>query len=175
MVESQKLMNGKNIGELAADTTQIQQNLSRVHERIVEACRRSGRRADEITLLGVSKGVRPERIRLAYNAGLRHFGENRVQEADSKRSSLADLTATWHFIGHLQTNKAKTARELFHWVHSIDSFRIAEKLDQAAVCDGERLPVLIEVKLGEETAKSGVQESEVLPLVEQIRLPVHQV
>src|SRR5439155_4695405 len=115
-----------------------------------------------------SKTVAPDRIRSAYDAGVRNFGENRVQEADGKRSLLSDLTASWHLVGHLQSNKAKAARELFHWVHSIDSLRVAEKLDKAAVCDGDRLPVLIEVNLAGEASKSGVHESEVIALARQI-------
>jgi pyridoxal phosphate enzyme (YggS family) len=118
--------------------------------------------------VAVTKTVDPGRIREAYEAGLRDFGENRVQEAAAKRSALSDLTCVWHLIGHLQTNKAKTARELFHWVHSVDSLRIAQKLDQAAVCGGDRLPVLVQVRLGDEPTKSGVQESEVLRLVEEV-------
>jgi pyridoxal phosphate enzyme (YggS family) len=109
------------------------------------------------------------KIRIAYEAGLRHFGENRVQEANTKRSDLSDLTVTWHFIGHLQANKAKTARGLFHWVHSIDSYHVAERLDKAAVCEGERLPALVEVNLAQETSKFGVPESDVPELLDQIR------
>jgi len=91
-----------------------------------------------------------------------------VQEAADKRATLSDLTVVWHLIGHLQTNKARTARELFHWVHSIDSIRIAQKLDLAALCSGDRLPVLIQVRLGEEATKSGAPESDVLRLSEQV-------
>ena len=82
--------------------------------------------------MAVSKTHPPELIRAAFEAGLRDFGENRVQEAKSKRPALADLGATWHLVGHLQSNKARAARELFHWVHSLDSLRLAEKLAQAA-------------------------------------------
>jgi PLP dependent protein len=148
--------------------TQIRENVERVQERIAEACRRVGRRPEEVTLVAVSKTVPPEGIRQAYDAGLRHFGENRVQEAVAKRSAVSDLTVTWHFIGHLQTNKAKAARELFHCIDSIDSARLAEKLNQAAVCDGDRLPVLIEVKLGYEATKSGIRDSEVISLARAI-------
>jgi pyridoxal phosphate enzyme (YggS family) len=107
-------------------------------------------------------------IRAAFAAGLRDFGENRVQEAKSKRPELADLGATWHLIGHLQSNKARTALELFHWVHSLDSLRLAEKLAQAADPGGPRLPVLIEVNLGEETSKAGVRAVDLAALAEQI-------
>src|SRR5579863_7763546 len=126
---------------------EIQENIARVQERIAAACNRSGRRPEKVKLVAVSKTVAPDRIRQAYEAGLRDFGENRVQEAKDKRPALSDLTVTWHLIGHLQTNKARAARELFHWIHSVDSLRLATKLDQAAVCSGERLPVLLEVNL----------------------------
>ena len=150
----------------------LKDTIARVQERIAEACRRAGRRPGDVELVAVSKTVPPDRIRAAYDAGLRDFGENRVQEANSKRAALSDLTVTWHLVGHLQTNKAKLARELFHCVHSLDSLRLAQKLDEAAVCSRDRLPVLIEVNLGEEQAKSGVREQDVLALAEQVgRLP----
>ena len=146
----------------------IRENFERVQERIASACRRAGREPDDVRLIAISKTFPPERIREAYEAGLRDFGENRVQEAAAKRPALADLTTTWHLVAHLQSNKAKPARELFHWIHSVDSFRLAEKLDKAEVCSGERLPVLLEVNLGEEASKSGAPEADVLPLVELV-------
>ena len=99
---------------------------------------------------------------------MREFGENQVQEALSKRLALADLGVTWHLVGHLQTNKARVARELFQWVHSLDSLHLAEKLAQAAAPCSARLPVLIEVNLGEESSKAGVRAVEVVALAEQI-------
>lgn len=147
---------------------ELQENIARVQEQIAAACNRSSRRPEDVKLVAVSKTVSPEIIRQAYDVGLRDFGENRVQEASEKRSALSDLTATWHLIGHLQTNKARPARELFHWVHSVDSQRLAAKLDKAAVCSGGRLQVLLEVNLGDEPAKSGVRENEVMELVGQV-------
>jgi PLP dependent protein len=146
----------------------IRQNIARVQERIAVACGRVGRSPQEVRLVAVSKNVPPERIREAYEAGLHDFGENRVQEAGAKRPALADLTVTWHLIGHLQSNKAKTARDLFHWVQSLDSFRLAERLHRAAPCSGDRLTALLEVNLGGEPTKSGVAESEVLDLARRI-------
>ncbi len=146
----------------------IKENIIRVQERIASACRRAGRRPEEVKFVAVSKTVPPEAIRKAYEAGLRDFGENRVQEAEGKRPALSDLTVTWHLVGHLQSNKARPARELFHWVHSLDSVRLGTKLHQAAVCSGERLRVLVQVNLGEEATKSGVREHEVAPLAEQV-------
>ena len=148
------------------------------------ACRRAGRRPEDVRLVAVTKTVEPGRIREAYEAGLRHFGENRVQEAQAKQAGLADLPVTWHLIGHLQTNKAKLAREIFHWVHSVDSLRVAEKLDQAVkrvanppaeqaagdpgAIGSVQLPVRIEVNLGGEASKSGVEESAALELARQV-------
>ena len=146
----------------------IPENVARVQERIAVACRRSGRRVEDVRLVAISKTMPCEAIRAGYEAGLREFGENRVQEAKAKRPALSDLTATWHLVGHLQTNKAKPARELFHWVHSVDSLRLAEKLAQAAPCSSDRLPVLLEVNLGEETTKSGVRTEEIAALAERV-------
>ena len=146
----------------------LEENIARVRERIAAACARSGRSVDGVKLVAVSKTVPPELVRQAYDSGLRDFGESRVQEAAAKRPALSDLTVTWHLIGHLQTNKAKPARELFHWVHSVDSARLAEKLHHAAVCEGERLGVLVQVNLGEEATKFGAAEAEIVQLAQQV-------
>lgn len=147
---------------------ELQANIARVQERITAACNRSGRRPEDVKLVAVSKTVSPDRIRQAYEAGLRDFGENRVQEASEKRPALSDLTMTWHLIGHLQTNKARPARELFHWIHSVDSLRLAAKLDKAALCSGDRLQIMLEVNLGDESTKFGARESEVIELAGQV-------
>lgn len=107
--------------------------------------------------MAVTKRQPPEQIREAYNAGLRLFGENRVQEFAAKAPALANLPDTeWHMIGHLQTNKANKAVELFAAVDSVDSLKLAEKLDSAARTLNKTLPVLIEINVGGESAKSGV-------------------
>jgi pyridoxal phosphate enzyme (YggS family) len=135
----------------------ISQNISEVRDRIASAARRAGRRPEEIALMAVSKTHPPERIREAHAAGLRLFGENRVQEFAGKASALADLQgAEWHMIGHLQTNKASKATELFNAVDSVDSVKLAEKLDGAARSLSRKLAVLIEINVGGESAKSGV-------------------
>jgi hypothetical protein len=146
----------------------IPENVARVEAGITAACRRSGRRREDVRLVAISKTHSPESIRAAFVAGLRDFGENRVQEANAKRPALADLAITWHLVGHLQTNKAGMAGRLFHWVHSLDSLRLAEKLAQAAVPGDARLPVLIEVNLGGESSKAGVRAAEVLDLAAQM-------
>jgi PLP dependent protein len=135
----------------------ISENIAAVRERLAEAARRARRRPEEIALMAVSKTHPPERIREAYSAGLRVFGENRVQEFAGKAAGLAGLEGTdWHMIGHLQTNKAAKAAELFGAVDSVDSVKLAEKLDAAARSLGKKLAVLIEVNVGGEAAKSGV-------------------
>jgi pyridoxal phosphate enzyme (YggS family) len=135
----------------------IAENIARIKERIAAAAHRAGRRPEDIALMAVSKTHPPERIREAHSAGLRLFGENRVQEFAGKADALADLAgAEWHMIGHLQTNKASKAAELFVAVDSIDTFKVAEKLDAAARALNKKLDVLIEINVGGETAKSGI-------------------
>jgi PLP dependent protein len=137
----------------------IESNITRISERLAQAARRAGRKPDGIVLMAVSKTVEPERIRQAYNAGLRTFGENRVQEFVEKTPALNDLPGIdWHLIGHLQSNKAKRAAELFHRVDSVDSVRLAQRLEAAAQQMGKVLPVLIEINVGGEESKSGIAE-----------------
>jgi pyridoxal phosphate enzyme (YggS family) len=153
---------------VTGQATSIAKNLEQVRKRIANAAERSGRRADEITLVAVSKTFPAEAIREAYSASLRHFGENRIQEWESKRTALDDVQATLHFIGHLQSNKARRAAHLFDRIDSVDSVGLAQKLHSAANDEGKRLPVLIEVRLGDEPTKSGVDESGLLPLAESV-------
>ena len=135
----------------------IAENIALVRERIAAAARRAGRNPAEITLMGVSKTFPAERIREAYAAGLRVFGENRLQEFGGKVEALGDLPdAEWHMIGHLQTNKAAKAAELFDAVDSLDSVRLADRLNASAESAGKILPVLIEINVGGEQAKSGL-------------------
>ena len=135
----------------------IADNLARVRQRIADAAHRAGRRTEEIALMAVTKTFPPEIIREAYAAGQRLFGENRVQEFAEKATSVADLLgAEFHLIGHLQSNKAAKAAQLFGGIDSVDSVQLAEKLNAAAEKAGKRLPVLIEINVGGEAAKSGV-------------------
>jgi pyridoxal phosphate enzyme (YggS family) len=135
----------------------IADNIAQVQERIAAAARRAVRNPNEITLMGVSKTFPAERIREAYAAGLRVFGENRVQEFAGKATALRDLRDTeWHLIGHLQSNKAAKTAELFDAVDSVDSVRMAEKLNAIAQSAGKKLSVLVEINVGGEKAKSGV-------------------
>lgn len=135
----------------------IAENITSIRGRIAKAAQQVGRKADEITLMAVSKTFPAERIREAYAAGQRLFGENRVQEFAEKATALRDLSgADWHMIGHLQSNKAAAAVNLFGAVDSVDSLRLARKLDAAARQAGKMLAVLVEVNVGGEAVKSGV-------------------
>jgi PLP dependent protein len=135
----------------------IAENIARVRERMQIAAERAGRNAETITLMAVSKTFPASSIREAYDAGLRVFGENRVQEFARKVENLRDLEhARWHMIGHLQSNKAVKAAELFHAVDSVDSVKLAEKLNESAHSAGQKLAVLMEVNVGGEQAKTGV-------------------
>ena len=135
----------------------IAENVAHVRERIATAARRAARNPADITLMAVSKTFPSESILEAYAAGIRVFGENRVQEFSGKSWDLHDLSgADWHLIGHLQTNKAAKAVELFTAIDSVDSVKLAEKLNAAAAKMGKILPVLIEINVGGEEAKSGL-------------------
>jgi len=135
----------------------IERNIGQLRQRINAASHRVGRDPNEIILLAVSKTFPSERIREAYTAGLRVFGENRVQEFSGKAESLRDLAdAEWHLIGHLQTNKAAKAAELFSAIDSVDSLKLAQKLNSAAGQLGKKLSTLIEINIGGEEVKSGV-------------------
>lgn len=152
----------------------IRENLLRVQDRIAAAAQRSGRRSEEITLVGVSKTHPADVIRAAYDAGLRHFGENRVQEWEGKSAGVGGLEATWHLVGHLQSNKAARAARLFSSVDSVDDLALAQRLDRARgeFGVGEKLRVLVEVRLQHEESKSGVNIAEVPSLAESVlKLP----
>jgi PLP dependent protein len=150
--------------------TSLRENLLRIQERIARAAARSGRRAEEITMIAVSKTHPASAIREAYEAGIRHFGENRVQEWEGKRGETEGLEATWHLIGHLQSNKAARAAKLFHSVDSVDDFALAQRLDRARADGGisDKLRVLIEVRVAQEETKSGVEINELPALAEKV-------
>lgn len=142
-------------------------NIRDIERRISAAARRAHRSPDEITLVVVTKTIEPALIRQAFDAGIRHFGENRIQEAKDKIARLSSLepAPTWHLIGHLQTNKAKTAAELFQMIESVDSVRLAEMLSSHAL---HNLPVLLQVNVSGESTKSGFSPTEVPGAVERI-------
>jgi len=135
----------------------IAENIAEIRARMDASARRASRPLGEITLMAVSKTFSAAGIREAYIAGLRVFGESRVQEFAAKAESIRDLAqAEFHFIGHLQVNKAGKAVELFGCVDSLDSLRLARKIDEAAAHLQRRVPVLIEINAGGEEQKSGI-------------------
>ncbi len=150
----------------APSRIEIAAGLARVEERIQQAARRAGRRREEITLIGVSKTFPAAAIREGYAAGVRHFGENYVQEFQAKKPELGDLPgAVFHLIGHLQSNKSRLGSELFDVIQTIDSEKLARRLNES----GKRLEVLIEVKLSPEETKSGAGVEELPGLIETVR------
>jgi pyridoxal phosphate enzyme (YggS family) len=142
------------------DAAALRARLEGVRERIASAARRAGRDPATVRLVAVSKTFPAESIRAAYEAGQRDFGENRVQEALDKRHSLLDLDATWHLVGHLQSNKARKAAELFQVVQSVDDESLLRKLNQAAAELHRTMDVLIQVDLASEPTKHGVKPDE---------------
>ncbi len=142
------------------------ERLREVLGRIERACRRAGRKPVEVTLLGATKTVPPERIRTFYECGLRTFGENRVQEFLKKYESLKDLDIDWHFIGRLQTNKVKYLIGKISLIHSLDRRSLADEIQKRAYKEGTVQDVLIEVNVGGEETKGGVDPEGVKTLLE---------
>jgi pyridoxal phosphate enzyme (YggS family) len=176
---------------MSSSAEEMTKNLGEVRERIERAASRAGRKAEEITLVAVSKTHSAAQIQELYDTGVKHFGENRVQEWESKRGALANFDATLHMIGHLQSNKVARAVRSFNTVDSVDTVALLERLDRAkkdfntegteftekreelaARMRLERLRVLIEVKLDPRPAKTGASEDELQLLVESaLRFP----
>ena len=143
----------------------LRDRLAEVRSRIERAAARAGRPADDITLLAVTKIFPISAIEEAYSLGLRDFGENYVQEFEGKYPSVAALAgARFHLIGHLQSNKARRAAEIFHVVETVDSVKLAQRLNEA----GRPIEVMLEVKLSEEQAKSGAAPAEIPALIEAV-------
>jgi pyridoxal phosphate enzyme (YggS family) len=147
----------------------IRENILRIQDRIAKA-RQNSPHSTEVTLIAVSKTHPAESIREAYQAGLRHFGENRVQEWEGKLPQLEDLPATWHLIGHLQSNKSARAAKAFHSIDSVDDFALAQRLDHARteLNATEKLRVLIEVRVENEATKTGAELHAVPQLLEKL-------
>ena len=146
--------------------SEIGERLARVQARIAAAAGRAGRDPASITLVAVSKTVPPDRIKEGVAGGIAILGENRVQEAREKVEALGRL-AQWHLVGHLQTNKAKLAVQLFDVIHSLDSIKLARELDRHACAAGKRVPCLAEVNQGGELTKSGLTAEGVLPFLRE--------
>ena len=141
--------------------------IAAVHEKMAAAAARGGRRVEEVRLVAVSKTHPPERIAEAWDAGLRIFGENRVQEAQEKIPRV-QRAAEWHLVGHLQSNKAAAAARLFQLVHSVDDAPLARRLSGAAEREGRVLDVLVQVNVSGEAVKSGAAPDRLRPLLEEI-------
>ncbi len=143
--------------------TDIKTNLEAVQARIIQACQRVGRSPSEVTLIAVTKTVDTVTIETAFNLGIRHFGENRVQEAEEKIKDLSHLQPhpTWHMIGHLQSNKVKSALELFDIIQSVGSVELAEAIDLKAQSRVGKVPVLLQVNVSGESTKSGFSLSNI--------------
>lgn len=146
----------------------IAENIRAVRDRIAFAAARAGRPPSGVTLLGVAKGVSAQAVQEAFDAGVRAFGENRVQEAAAKLSALAAIRAhsTWHMIGHLQTNKVAAALEMFDIIQTVDSLKAGEAINRRA---GECVPVLIEVNVAGEATKHGFGLAQVAGAVDGLR------
>ncbi len=147
----------------------IQENLEKIRTTIETYAAKAGRRPEEITILGATKSVPPERIKKAARLGIRLFGENRVQEAQKKIPQVRIPGISWHMIGHLQRNKAKQAVQLFDMIESVDSIKLAQEL-QKRLPEGRQLEILVEVNTSGEPTKYGLppDEDQILPFMEKI-------
>jgi hypothetical protein len=150
----------------------IADRVAAVRERIARAAARASRPTEDVTLVAISKTFPGEAVRAAFAAGVRDFGENRVQEAEPKIAATADLAAAglrWHLVGHLQSNKARRAAGLFGLLQSVDSLELAERLDRLGAEQGRPVRVLVQVDLAGEETKFGLPEAQLLPVLEALR------
>jgi pyridoxal phosphate enzyme (YggS family) len=151
---------------------QIEKAVAAVRERISRAAARAGRRGEDVRLVAVTKSQPAALVRAAFAAGLRDFGENKVQEADGKITELSDLRGAgivWHMVGHMQSNKARRAAVLFDCIHSLDDVRLAPRLEKAAAEERKVLKALVQVDLAGEETKFGLEESRVMASLDQLR------
>ena len=150
----------------------LKENLHEIQEKVAAAAKKSGRNAEDITLVAVTKTVPVEYIREAYDLGLRHFGENRVQEFLPKYGALGDgdiaIEPAWHMIGHLQTNKVRSIIGKVQLIHSVDSLRLAEEINKRALQHNLKADILIEINIAEEDTKQGVSAQNAILLIERI-------
>lgn len=148
--------------------TTIRNNLQRVHERIAAACAGAQRHVTEVTLLAVSKTFGPEAVREAFSAGQTAFGENYIQEAVEKIALLGDLPLQWHCIGPIQSNKTRLVATHFHWAHTVDRLKIAQRLSEQRPEGLAPLQVCIQVNIDGGATKAGVNPGEVLSLAQEL-------
>jgi pyridoxal phosphate enzyme (YggS family) len=147
----------------------LKKRIEQIKARMTRSAQRCDRNPDDIRLVAVSKQVSAERIREAIEAGVALFGENYIQEARKKINSLTSFKVAWHLIGHLQSNKAKYAVKLFDLIHSVDSFKLVSALNKEAKKINKIQQVLIQVNVGQDTAKSGISPAETGRLLKEIR------
>ena len=146
------------------DSVVLRARLADVRDRIAHAAARAGRDPSTVKLIAVSKTLSADAVRAAVAEGQVDFGENKVQEAQTKREATRDLKIAWHLIGHLQSNKAKKAATEFDWIHSIDAPDLVRKVDAAASAAGRELTLLAQVDLAGEATKFGAREDELPPI-----------
>ena len=157
-------------GEETTATSPLAARIEKIRRAMATAAARAHRSADDVTLVAVSKTHPAGKVREAIAAGQIDFGENRVQEAEAKIPEVGRDAARWHLIGHLQSNKARRAVELFDWIHSVDSVDLARRIDRMCdELDREALPVLMQVDLGHEATKTGVEEKDLREVVDAVR------
>ena len=150
----------------------IRDQLHDVEKKIQAACERAGRKREEVTLIAVSKTKPVEVLQVAYDLGVRVFGENKVQELTEKYDALP-RDIRWHMIGHLQTNKVKYIVEKAELIHSVDSLRLAQAIEKEAAKRERTVDILVEVNVAEEESKFGVRVDEVIPFIEKLALFSH--
>ena len=146
----------------------ISDRLANIRERIATAALRSGRNPEDIEIVGVTKTVSPERVAEAVRAGLRLLGGNYIQESLEKISALSGFDVSWHFIGRLQSNKAKTAVQHFDLIHSVDTFRLAAEISRQGARHNKVQPILVQVNTGGEASKAGVPPNEAIDIVKRV-------
>ena len=144
----------------------VSDNLRRIKLDLVKACERSGRNPEDITIVAVTKYVGIDKIKEAIEAGIKHFGENRLQDALSKYRQIKDIS-NLHMVGHLQTNKVKKTLELFDMIQSLDSVKLAGEIDKHAKAANKVMDVLVQVNTSEEATKSGIRPEEAVDFIKQ--------
>jgi pyridoxal phosphate enzyme (YggS family) len=157
----------ENKGKLNEIREKILDNIKNVRERIKRACERSGRNENEIKIVAVSKTFPPDFIKFAYEGGIRDFGENYVQEALRKINELEELKIIWHFIGHLQKNKAKFIPGNFDYLHSLDSIELLKELEKRCSAAQKEIKALVQINIGKEQTKSGIMPENVFEFFEK--------
>ncbi len=148
---------------------EIRKNYLKILENIQKICEKIGRSPDEIKILGAAKKQSSEKVKIAFELGVKLIGENYVQEAEKKISELKDLPIEWHFIGRLQTNKVKKAIKLFSLIQTLDKKKLAQEIQKQAEKNNLIVPVFIEVNIGKEPTKGGVEPEKLEEFIEEIK------